>query len=62
MRCNNYLSRLDFFKKRKNNNLKTEIEVVRKGGKIGNVIHLFDAGIKEKPRLKRKKTCVFAKL
>lgn len=62
MRCNNYPSRPDFLKKRKNNNLKTEIEVVRKGGEIGNVIHLFNAGIKGKPRLKRKKMYVFAKL
>lgn len=28
---------------------------MRKGKKIGNVIHLFNAGIKEKPRLKRVK-------
>lgn len=58
MRCNNYPSRLDFKKKKSKNNLKTEIEVVRKGGETGNAIHLFNAGIKGKPRLKRKKVCL----
>jgi len=45
-------------KKSKTNNWKTEIEVVSKGGERGNVIHLFSAGIKGKPRLKRKKVCL----